>query len=123
MLSVPVQLIALKGRPRNDLLRVERDVKQLLTWKRAAAAIAAYTDGACCLTAGLLSRPFTAAVGLSLGDHTAGYSRLIYSLWVSCNRTRGAGCMMMAVWSGRWKRVKMQDDTIDYIYVRPKADE
>jgi len=31
MLSVPVQLIAWKGRPQNDLLCVERDVKQLLT--------------------------------------------------------------------------------------------
>jgi len=31
MLSVAVQLIAWKDRPRNDLLCVERDVKQLLT--------------------------------------------------------------------------------------------
>jgi len=30
MLSVPVQLIAWKDRARNDLLCVERDVKQLL---------------------------------------------------------------------------------------------
>jgi len=31
MLSLPVQLIAWEDRPRNDLLCVERDVKQLLT--------------------------------------------------------------------------------------------
>ena len=31
MLSVPVQLIAWKDRPRNDLLCVERDFKHLLT--------------------------------------------------------------------------------------------
>jgi len=31
MLSVPVQLIAWKDRPGNDLLCVERDVKQLLS--------------------------------------------------------------------------------------------
>jgi len=31
ILSVPVQLIAWKDRPRNDLLCVERDIKQLLT--------------------------------------------------------------------------------------------
>jgi len=31
MLSVPVQLIAWKDRPRNDLLYVKRDVKKLLT--------------------------------------------------------------------------------------------
>jgi len=31
MLSVPVQLIAWKDRPGNDLLCVETDIKQLLT--------------------------------------------------------------------------------------------
>ena len=31
MLSVPVQLIAWEDRPRNDVLYVERDIKQLLT--------------------------------------------------------------------------------------------
>ena len=30
MLSVPVQLIAWKDRPRNDLLCIERDVKHVL---------------------------------------------------------------------------------------------
>jgi len=31
MLSVPVQLIVWKDRPRNDLLCVERDIRQLLS--------------------------------------------------------------------------------------------
>jgi len=38
MLSVPVQLIAWKDRPRNDLLCVEMDVKQLLTLTHSLTA-------------------------------------------------------------------------------------
>jgi len=32
MLSVPVQLMAWEDRPQNDLLCVERDIKQLFTY-------------------------------------------------------------------------------------------
>ena len=39
MLSVPVQLIARKDRPRNDQLCVERDIKQLLTHSLTVSSV------------------------------------------------------------------------------------
>jgi len=47
MLSIPVQLIAWKDRPQNDLLCVERDVKHLLTHLLTRCRIQGLTSYKC----------------------------------------------------------------------------